>query len=59
MFVCTLCHFACPLDDVAVACGVGRCICLRCYARETGTTKVMLKTLRRELSAALAAVEAV
>jgi hypothetical protein len=57
MFVCTLCHFACPLDDVVVAAAEGRCICLRCYARETGTTKPMPKALRQDLSAALAALE--
>jgi hypothetical protein len=57
MFVCTLCHFEAPLDDVAVACGAGRGICLRCYARETDTTKPMPKALRQALIAALAALE--
>jgi hypothetical protein len=33
---------------------VGQCICLRCYARETGTQRPMPKALRRELSATLA-----
>jgi hypothetical protein len=58
MFRCTLCHFACPLDDVVVAVAEGRCLCLRCYARETETTKPMPKPLRRELMVALAALEA-
>ena len=58
MFHCTLCHFDALLDDVVVACGEGRCICLRCYARETDTTKPMPKPLRRELMVALAALEA-
>jgi hypothetical protein len=58
MFRCTLCHFDAPLDDVVVAYAAGRCICLRCYARETDTTKLMPKPLRRELCAALAALEA-
>jgi hypothetical protein len=57
MFLCTLCHFACPLDDVVVASAERRCICLRCYARETATTKPMPKPLRRDLLAALAALE--
>jgi hypothetical protein len=58
MFLCTLCHFECPLDDVVVASAEGRCICLRCYARETDTTKFMPKPLRRDLMVALAALEA-
>ena len=58
MFLCTLCHFEAPLDDVVVAAAEGCCICLRCYARETDTTKPMPKPLRRELMAALAALEA-
>ena len=54
MFTCTICHFETELDDVAVASGTGRCICLRCYARETGTARPMPKALRREVWAALA-----
>jgi hypothetical protein len=41
-----------------VAAAEGRCICLRCYARETDTTKFMPKPLRRDVIAALAALEA-
>ena len=58
MLRCALCHFDAPLDDVVVPYTDGRCICLRCFARETDTTKVMPKPLRRELMAALAALEA-
>jgi len=58
MYLCTLCHFDCPLDDVVVAAAAGRCICLRCYARETETTKPMPKPLWWELMVALAALEA-
>ena len=58
MPVCTLCHFAVPLDDVVVRHAAGRCVCLRCYGRETGSAKPMPKALRRDVIAALAALEA-
>jgi len=56
MFTCLICHFDTELDDVAVPGADGRCICLRCFARETGTAKRMPKSLRGELLATLAAV---
>ena len=52
---CVICHFETELDDV-VAHSSGRCVCLRCYGRETGTERQMPKQLRRELSALLAGV---
>jgi hypothetical protein len=54
MFTCTICRFETELDDVAVAGGTGRCVCLRCYARATGTAQPMPKALRRAIVAALA-----
>ena len=53
MHTCTICHFATELDDVVVAFAAGGCICLRCYGRETGSTRPMPKPLRQELAAAL------
>ena len=35
----------------------GRCVCLRCFDRETGSARPMPKALRRALVAALAAIE--
>lgn len=57
MWTCRICRFAVELDDVALSLVDGRCICLRCFARETGGTIEMPKALRRELVAALAALE--
>ena len=58
MFTCTLCRFETELDDVAITMTGDRCVCLRCFGRETGSAVPMPKPLRRALSAALAAVEA-
>ncbi len=57
MWTCRICHFPVELDDVALALTDGRCICVRCFARETGGAIEMPKALRRELAAALAALE--
>lgn len=58
MLNCSLCHFDVLLDDGAIPQSGDRCICLACYARQTGTEQLMPKTLRRELIAALAEVGA-
>ena len=55
MHTCRICRFAAELDDIALAQADGRCICLRCYARETGTQRPMPKALRRQLTSLLAA----
>ena len=56
---CIICRFETELDDVAVTGGsAARCVCLRCYGRETGTARPMPKALRRELIATLAEVAA-
>jgi hypothetical protein len=53
MTICSICRFEAELDDVAVPGGAGRCICLRCFSRETGSARPMAKALRQQLSAAL------
>jgi hypothetical protein len=35
MYLCQLCRFETPLDDVALRRGEDGCICLACYGRET------------------------
>jgi hypothetical protein len=56
MFTCHICQFDTEQDDVAVPVQGDRCICLRCYARETHSAKPMSKILRRQVSSALAAI---
>ncbi len=46
MYHCILCGFDAPRDDALVCSVSGRCICLRCWTRETGTMLVMSKALR-------------
>lgn len=58
MWTCRICHFATELDDVELAFVDGRCVCVRCFARETGSTLEMPKPLRHELDAALAEIDA-
>jgi hypothetical protein len=57
MYRCILCAFDTELDDAVVANKSGRCICLRCYLRETGGTKMMEQRLRREVIATLDMLE--
>ncbi len=52
MWVCGICRFETVLDDCVVTTSKGTCICLRCYERETGSTKPMSKALRAEYAAA-------
>jgi hypothetical protein len=48
MFTCIICRFANELDDVAVMKSGGeRCICVRCFARETDNAASMSKEPRR------------
>ncbi len=56
MSTCTICRFTAELDDIAVSTAPGRCICLRCFGRETGSARPMPKALRRELIATLATI---
>ena len=57
MRTCTICRFETELDDVVAPTAGGRCICLRCFERETGSARPMPKALRREIINALAAME--
>jgi hypothetical protein len=57
MTICRICRFETEIDDVALQ-GAGTCVCVRCYARETGNVVRMPKNLRREIIAALTALEA-
>jgi hypothetical protein len=57
MATCTICRFETELDDVVLGGRTGRCVCLRCFDRETGGTRSMSKRLRRELVAALNEIE--
>ena len=52
MNVCIICRFETELDDVVLF-GSSRCICLRCYMRETATARPFPARLRREVSAIL------
>lgn len=58
MYLCTLCHFDAEIDDVQLLLADGRCVCVRCYHRETGSARPMPKPLRRELQSVLAALAA-
>ncbi len=51
---CILCHFETVLDDVALRHDAGTCVCLGCYARETGSACPMPKSLRKAITAVLA-----
>ena len=57
MYVCVICRFQVELDDVVAPTATGRCVCVACFARETGTARPMPKTLRREVVAAVAETE--
>ena len=57
MWTCSICRFATELDDVVARMAGDRCLCLRCFDRETGGAHSMPKALRRALTAALAATE--
>jgi len=50
---CILCKFEVSLDDaIAPLIATGRCICLRCFSRETSTTHPMPDGLRKAVTAA-------
>ena len=58
MFHCILCQFDVVLDDTRiVSMDTGRCICLRCYCRESDSMITMSKHLRHELTAVANGVE--
>lgn len=53
MFTCVLCRFEVLLDDAVTPTAAGRCVCVRCFARETETERRMSRRLRLELMDAL------
>ena len=57
MATCTICRFETELDDVVLGGRTGRCVCLRCFDRETGSARPMPEALRRALATTLAAIE--
>ncbi len=57
MLRCILCAFDAEIDDAVVIGAGGRCICLRCFSKETNNEKRMDKHLRRDLIATLATIE--
>jgi hypothetical protein len=59
MYTCIICRFTVELDDAMVPTKSARCVCLRCYRRETDTAAAMPKSLRGELLAVLSEAEAV
>jgi hypothetical protein len=57
MLTCLICHFETPLDDAVAPTASGRCVCLRCFMRETHTERTMPSSLQRELAAAAATAD--
>ena len=57
MLTCIICRFQTELDDAISATPSGRCLCLRCYTRETGSGRPMPKPLQREVIATLRQVD--
>ena len=52
MYRCVICRFDVELDDVVIR-GDARCICLRCYERETRSEKPMDNRLRQQVTQTL------
>ena len=57
MYTCILCRFTVELDDAVTPTETGQCICLRCFARETDSTRPMPKAFRREIMDVLATAD--
>lgn len=56
ILTCIICRFETELDDTVIKTST-RCVCLRCYGRETGSQLSMPKALRREIIATLDTLE--
>lgn len=56
MRTCRLCRWLVTPDDVVVELREERCICLRCFLRETNDERPMSKAFTREIEAVLHAV---
>lgn len=51
MRTCAICHFDdIDLDDVAFPLAHDRCVCLRCFDRQSGDQRHVSKTLQREIN---------
>ena len=57
MLTCTICRFGTELDDIVIGGADGRCICLRCFDRQTGSARRMSRELRRALTVMLGDIE--
>jgi hypothetical protein len=57
LHVCIICRFPAELDDAVVPTSGGQCICLRCFARETGSARPFDRWLRQEVDTVLAEIE--
>lgn len=55
MYRCLICRFDVTLDDAVAPTRRGTCLCIGCYARETGDSRRVSKLLVREVEAVLAA----
>ena len=53
MYRCLLCQFTVEFDDAIAPTRGGTCICVRCFARETASVRVVPPALRREIEEAL------
>lgn len=55
MVTCLLCGFSAEMDDVAVLLAArARCICVRCFSRETGAPRTTTpEWLRREVASCI------
>ena len=58
MFTCVMCHFSTELDDVVIEQRAGRCMCVRCYHRQTSSTLPMPIALWHAVTSTLASIDA-
>ena len=56
MRTCRLCQWSVTPDDVVLELRGDRCVCLRCYLRETDNARVMPRDYRQQISQTLAAI---
>lgn len=55
-YVCVVCHFTMPYDDVAVTCAKWH-ICTRCMYRETQTNTRLSDSYEKELKAVINGIQ--
>ena len=51
MYICVICSATTPLDDAVGPTEEGRCLCLQCLTRETGTALAVPVELQHEVAA--------